>query len=158
MPGRRHDGRPSHRNRLRPSHNQGNAFEMHPVRNVTKKLKSIPIAAASDDGRRPESRPDLDSGEDPARPFFATDEGADLVGLELRDFESGDLLCVEPPTSARRPLEPASDGVPGNPLIRAIEEMLMPSTRRAATSSKVFRRCWRRSKVCPWSMRTSFRS
>ncbi len=43
-------------------------------------------------------------------------ERPDLIGLNLHDSESAGRSVVEPPTSTGRPLKPASDGVPGNPL------------------------------------------
>lgn len=95
---------------------QWKTLEIHPVRKVTKQGKSVPVASSSHDGRRPETRPDLDRCEDPRRLFLPAGERADLIGLNLRDRESGGRSAVEPPTRTGRPLKPASDGVPGNPL------------------------------------------
>ncbi len=124
--------------------NQGNAFEVHSVRDVVKEGERVPVASSTHDGRWPESRPYFDSGEDPARPFFAPDEGADLVRLELRDFESGDGPVIEPTTSAGRSLEHASDGIPGNPLDPSDRGYAHTLNAEGATSSKVLRLWWRR--------------
>ena len=95
---------------------QGKFHEIHLVGDVANERQSVSVASSPDDRRGPEPRPDLDGSEDPARPFLATNERADLIGLELLDGESDDRLAVESTTSVRRPLEPASHGIPGNPL------------------------------------------
>ena len=43
------------------------------------------------------------------------DEGAELVGLELKDVEVPQYLRVEARCRARRPFEPSGDGVAGMP-------------------------------------------
>ncbi len=69
------------------------------------------------DARRwPETRRNFDRRKDPRLPVLAADEGANLVGLELLDFEPGDPFVVESTTHLGCPLEPPRDGVPGNPL------------------------------------------
>jgi len=78
---------------------QWKTLKGHPVGNVAHEGERVPVASSADYGRRPETRPDFDRGEDPRYPVLAPGEGANLVGLELLDSESGDSSAVE--TAAR---------------------------------------------------------
>ena len=86
-------------------------------------------------------RPDFDRNEDPTRCLLVARERANLVGLKLFGSEASDPSVVESTTHLGCLLEPAGDGVPGNPFDREITEMLTPSTLRAMTTSKVALRC-----------------
>ena len=90
--------------------------KIHSAPHVTNEDQSVSVASPSDDGRRPETRPDFDRRENPRWLRFRAYESANLVRLELLDGESGDRLVVESTTHLGCPLEPAGDGVPGNPL------------------------------------------
>ncbi len=105
-------------------HDQGKTLEIHPVGNVANKRQSVPVTSSSYYGRRPESRPHFDRDEDPGCLCPSAGEGANLIGLELLDTESGDPCAVETTASLGRFLNPASNRVPG--------ETLDPSDRRNA--------------------------
>ena len=62
-----------------------------------------------------EPRPNLDCDEHPRWPRLAADEGANFVGLELLDDESGNPSLVEATANVGGFLKPSSDGVPGKP-------------------------------------------
>ena len=77
--------------------------------------ESVPVASPSRHRRWPEPRPDLDRNEDPTRRLLVARERANLVGLKLFGSEAGDPCLVESTTHLGCLLEPAGDGVPGNP-------------------------------------------
>ena len=118
--------------------------ERHPRRDVAHQRQGVPGAASPDDGRRPETRPDLNRREHPRRPPRPPRERADLVGLQLCGDEAGGPAAATLATHDSGPLEPAGDGVPGSRSTRAIAEILTPSTRSVTTVSNVALRCWRR--------------
>ena len=95
---------------------QGKTLPIHPVGHVAQESKCVPVASTPDDGRGPETGPHLDRNKDPSRLPLPASERTNLVGLELLDDVSGDPSTVETAASGRRLLEPARDGVPGNPL------------------------------------------
>ena len=94
---------------------QGKTLEIHPPRKVVKQSVSVPVASPSRYRRWPEPRPDLDRNEDPTRRLLVARERANLVGLKLFGSEAGDPCVVESTTHLGCLLEPAGDGVPGNP-------------------------------------------
>ena len=94
---------------------QGKMLEIHPPRKVVKQSVSVPVASPSRHRRWPEPRPDLDRNEDPTRRLLVARERANLVGLKLFGSEAGDPCVVELTTHLGCLLEPAGDGVPGNP-------------------------------------------
>ena len=49
-------------------HDQGTGGERHARRDVTNERQGVPVAASPDDGRRPQTRPDLNRREHPRRP------------------------------------------------------------------------------------------
>ena len=116
---------------------QGTCRELHARRDVARERPRVPVASPPDDGRRPETRPHLNRRKNPRGAHLATGERTDLVGLQLFDDEAGDPAVVESTTHGGGPVEPAGDGVPGQPFD--------PGDRgRATTVSNVARRCWRR--------------
>ena len=76
---------------------------------------SVPVASPSRHRRWPEPRPDFDCNEDPTRCLLVARERANLVGLKLFGSEASDPCVVESTTHLGCLLEPAGDGVPGNP-------------------------------------------
>ena len=60
--------------------------------------------------------PDFDRREDPSGAALAADERVELIRLKLFDSDSRDRLAIETTAHLGCPLEPARDGVPGNPL------------------------------------------
>ena len=94
----------------------GELQKIHSARHVTNEGQSVSVASASDDGRRPETGPDFDRREDPSGAALAADERVELIRLKLFDSDSRDRLAVETTAHLGCPLEPARDGVPGNPL------------------------------------------
>ena len=95
---------------------QGKTLDIHAVRDVAQKRERVTVAASSGHRRRPEPRPHLDGDEHPRGPRLAADEGANFIGLELLDHESGNPSLVEATANVGGTLQPSSDGVPGNPL------------------------------------------
>ena len=95
--------------------NQGKTSKIHPPRKVAKQSVSVPVASPSRHRRWPEPRPDLDRNEDPTRCLLVARERANLVGLKLFGSEAGDPSVIESTTHLGCLLEPAGDGVPGNP-------------------------------------------
>ena len=77
--------------------------------------QGVPVAASPDDSRRPETRPDLNRREHPRRPRLPPGERPDLVGLQLCGDEAGGPAVAKVATPGGSPLEPAGDGVPGQP-------------------------------------------
>ena len=94
---------------------QGKTLEIHPPRKVAKQSVSVPVASPSRHRRWPEPRPDLDRNEDPTRCLLVARERANLVGLKLFGSEASDPSVIESTTHLGCLLEPAGDGVPGNP-------------------------------------------
>ena len=94
---------------------QGTGGECHARRDVTHERQGVPVAASPDDGRRPETRPDLNRREHPRRPGLPPGERADLVGLQLCGDEAGRPPVAKLATHRRGPLEPAGHGVPRQP-------------------------------------------
>ena len=94
---------------------QGKTSEIHPPRKVAKQSVSVPVASPSRHRRWPEPRPDLDRNEDPTRRLLVARERANLVGLKLFGSEASDPSVIESTTHLGCLLEPAGDGVPGNP-------------------------------------------
>ena len=80
---------------------------------VANKCQGVAVAAASDDGRRPETRPHLNRREHPRWPGLSPRERADLVGLQLSGDEAGRPPVAKSATHRGGPLEPAGDGIPG---------------------------------------------
>jgi hypothetical protein len=74
------------------------------------------VASFPDDGRRPESRPHFDHGEDPHRLFLASHDRFDFVCLQLRDREPIYSSIVEATTPIGCSCKPAMDRIPGNSL------------------------------------------
>ena len=95
---------------------QGTCCELHARRDVTNERQGVPVAASPDDSRRPETRPDLNRREHPRRPRLPPGERPDLVGLQLCGDEAGGPAVAKVATPGGRPLEPAGDGVPGQPV------------------------------------------
>ena len=91
------------------------ALEIHPPRKVAKQSVSVPVASPSRHRRWPEPRPDLDCNEDPTRCLLVAHERANLVGLKLFGSEASDPSVIESTIHLGCLLEPAGDGVPGNP-------------------------------------------
>ena len=96
-------------------HDQGTGDERHACREVANERQGVPVAASPDDGRRPESRPDLHRREHPRRPSLSPRERADLVGLQLCGDKAGGSTVVKVATHRGGPREPAGHGVPGQP-------------------------------------------
>ena len=96
-------------------HDHGTGGERHPRRHVANECQGVPVAAASDDGRRPETRPDLNRREHPRRPSLPPSERADFVGLQLLHREACGPPVAKSTAHGAGPLEPAGDGVPGQP-------------------------------------------
>ena len=94
---------------------QGKMLEIHPSRKVAKQSVSVPVASPSRHRRWPEPRPDFDCNEDPTRCLLVARERANLVGLKLFGSEASDPSVIESTTHLGCLLEPAGDGVPGNP-------------------------------------------
>ena len=99
---------------------QGKTSETHRLRKVAKQSVSVPVASPSRHRRWPEPRPDLDRNEDPTRRLLVARERANLAGLKLAGLklfgsEAGDPSVIESTTHLGCLLEPAGDGVPGNP-------------------------------------------
>ena len=94
---------------------QGTCQELHARRDVANERQGAPVAASSDDGRRPETRPDLDRRKYPRRPGLPPRERADLVGLQLCGDKAGRPAVAKSATHRGSPLEPAGHGVPGQP-------------------------------------------
>ena len=94
---------------------QGTGNERHARRDVAHERQGVPVAASSDDGRRPETRPNLNRREHPRRPGLSPRERPDLVGLQLCGDEAGGPAVVKSTTHRSGPLEPAGDGLPGQP-------------------------------------------
>ena len=97
-------------------HDQGTGGERHARGDVTNERQGVPVAASPDDGRRPETRPDLNRREHPRRPGLPPGERADFVGLQLFGDEAGRPPVAKSATHQGSPLEPAGHGVPGQPL------------------------------------------
>ena len=93
-------------------HDHGTCGERHPRRHVVNECEGVSVAASSDDGRRPETRPDLNRCEYPRRPGLPPRERADFVGLQFCSDEAGGPPLVKSTTHRSGPLEPAGDGVP----------------------------------------------
>ena len=94
---------------------QGKTLPIHPVGHVAQESECVPVASTPDDGRGPETGPDFDRDEYPRQPRLAAGEGANFVGLELLDAESGSPSLVEATANVGGFLKPSSDGVPGKP-------------------------------------------
>ena len=89
---------------------------MHSLRNVSKEGERVAVAPSPDDGRRPQTRPDVNRSENPEGLLLTTDERANLVGLKFLDGQSSDCSIVESMTGVGGPFEPAIDRVPGDSL------------------------------------------
>ena len=122
----------------------GTRPELHARRDVANERQGVPVATSPDDGRRPETRPHFNRRENPRRPGLPPSERADLVGLQLFGDEAGDPAVVKSTTHGGGPVEPAGDGVPASPSMRAIADRLTPSTLSVTTVSNGVLRCWRR--------------
>ena len=94
---------------------QGKTLEIHPVRDVAQQSERVSVASSSGHCRWPKPRPNLDRDEYPRWPRLAAGEGANFVGLELLDGESGSPSLVEATANVGGFLKPSSDGVPGKP-------------------------------------------
>jgi hypothetical protein len=82
---------------------------------VSKQGERVPITPLSNNGGRPEARPDFDGRKDPnGRLLLASDHSADLIGLQFTNCELGDSLMVEQTTGGSSFLQPAIHGVPGD--------------------------------------------
>jgi len=95
---------------------QRNLFESHSAGNVSKEGESVLVASFPDDGRRPESRPHFDHGEDPDWLFLAPDDRFDFVCLKLHDREPIYSSIAEATTPGGCSFKPAMNRVPGNSL------------------------------------------
>lgn len=73
------------------------------------------IAASTDHRRWPETRGNVESGEDPDHTVLAASERADLVCLNLGDIELCDGRVVELAAARCCPLQPAIYGIPADP-------------------------------------------
>ena len=105
----------SRRPDIRIGRDQEPGDERHPRRDVAHQRQGVPVAASPNDGRRPETRPDLNRREHPRRPPLPPRARADLVGLQLCGDEAGGPAAAKLATHGSGPLEPAGDGVPGQP-------------------------------------------
>ncbi len=94
---------------------QRKTLEIHPFRDVAQQSERVSVASSSGHCRWPEPRPNLDRDEYPRWPRLAAGEGANFVGLELLDAESGSPSLVEATANVGGFLKPSSDGVPNNP-------------------------------------------
>jgi hypothetical protein len=74
------------------------------------------VAPTPDNCRRPESRPDVDHGEDPDRLFLAPDNRFDLVCLKLYRGQPSYFSIAEATTPSGCSFQPAMDRMPGNSL------------------------------------------
>ena len=95
---------------------QRHTVQIDVAREVAQQRQGVAVASSSGHRCRPEPRPDLDGHEDPGGLRLGTDEGAQFIRLELPDDESDRPASVESTAHARRLLQPASCGVPGNAL------------------------------------------
>ena len=96
---------------------QRDVVSIGPGADVSKQSESIPITPLSNNGRRPEARPYFDGGKDPnGRLLFATDQRADLIGLQFADSDLGDSFMVESTTRGSSFFQPAIHSVPSDPL------------------------------------------
>jgi hypothetical protein len=98
------------------SDDQKARFQIHSAGYVLKESERVSVASSPHDGRRPKPRPEVHRGEDPDRVFLAGDDRPNFVSLKLRDCESCYSSIVEPTTRMGGLFEPASDGIPGDPL------------------------------------------
>ena len=73
-------------------------YERHARRDVANERQGVPVATSSDDGRQPQTRPDLNRREHPRRPGLPSRERADLVGLQLGGDEAGGPAAVKSAT------------------------------------------------------------
>ena len=128
---------------------QGQTLDIHAVRDILQKSERVSVASSAGHRRRPEPRPHLDGDEHPRWPRLAADEGAQFIGLELFDDETGYPALVEAMANGGCMLKPASDGVPGNPLDpsnRGNADTLDPeSNNRVETSSSMLETVVRRA-------------
>ena len=84
-----------------------------PGAKISKQSKCVPITPLPNNGRRPEARPSLDGSKDPNRRLlFATDQRADLIGLQFADSDLGDPFMVESTTRGSSFFQPAIHRVP----------------------------------------------
>ena len=94
---------------------QSDVVSIGPGAKVSKQGECVPITPLSNNSRRPEARAYFDSSKDPnGRLLFATDYGADLIGLQFADPDLGDPLMVESTTGGSSFLQPVIDGVPSD--------------------------------------------
>src|SRR5215831_5459747 len=62
---------------------QRSIFLVRSFSNIPKQNQCIYVAPSANNGRRPESGPNLDGGEDPGRLLLTLNDRSDLVGLNL---------------------------------------------------------------------------
>ena len=95
---------------------QRKTHEIHAVRNISKEGERVSVAPSPDDRRRPEPRIDVDRDEYPDRLLLATDDRANLVGLQLLDGQARNASIIESMTGVGGPFKPAIDRMPGDSL------------------------------------------
>jgi hypothetical protein len=94
---------------------QRDVVSIGPGAKVSKQGEGVPIAPLSHNGGRPEARPNFNGSKDPNRRLlFATDQSADLIGLQFADLDFGDSLMIEQTTGGSGLFQPAIHSIPGN--------------------------------------------
>jgi hypothetical protein len=97
------------------SSDQWEMVSSSPGAEISKQGERVPITPLSDNGRRPEPRPDFDDSEDRNRWMLtATYQRANLVSLQFANYDLGNPLIVESATGGRGLLQPAIHRVPSN--------------------------------------------
>ena len=87
----------------------------HSPDTIPQEYSRVTVTPATDNGRRPDSRPDIERGENPDGLILPGHDCTNLVGLKFGDVELGNGSVIELSTGHRRLLEPAIDGVPREP-------------------------------------------
>ena len=80
---------------------------------ISKQAKGISIASSPDDGRWPETRPDIDRSKDPDGLLFTAHYRANLIDLQFCNFNLCDLSVIKPLAGSRCPFQPAIHCIPG---------------------------------------------
>ena len=88
----------------------------HAGRKISEQAKGVSIAPSPDDGRKPETRPDIDRDKDPGRLFLAAHHRTNLIGLQFCDLQSNNPTIVELVAFPGRLFQPSIHRVPGKSL------------------------------------------
>ena len=80
---------------------------------ISKQAKGISIASSPDDGRWPETRPDIDRSKDPDGLLFTTHHRTNFISLQFCDLQSSNPSIVESVAFSGRLFQPAIHCIPG---------------------------------------------